>query len=56
MEKNAIITHDSKVAAKCSRVLYIVDGNIRGEYNIKKEQPLHDRERGLNNWLMEMGW
>ena len=51
-----LVTHDSKVAAKCSRVLYIVDGNIRGEYNIKKEQPLHDRERGLNNWLMEMGW
>ena len=51
-----LVTHDSKVAAKCSRVLYIVDGNIRGEYNIKKAQPLHDRERGLNNWLMEMGW
>ncbi len=51
-----LVTHDSKVAAKCSRVLYIVDGNIRGEYNIKKEQPLHDRERGLNNRLMEMGW
>ncbi len=25
-----LVTHDSKVAAKCSRVLYIVDGNIRG--------------------------
>ena len=27
-----MVTHDAKVAARCSRVLYIVDGNIRGEY------------------------
>ena len=26
-----MVTHDSKVAAKCSRILYIVDGNIKGE-------------------------
>lgn len=51
-----LVTHDAKVAAKCSRVLFIVDGNIKGEYNINKEVPLRDRERGLNNWLMEMGW
>ena len=51
-----LVTHDSKVAAKCSRVLFIVDGNIKGEYNINKEEPVRDRERGLNNWLMEMGW
>ena len=51
-----LVTHDAKVAAKCSRVLYIVDGNIKGEYNINKAQPLNQRERGLNNWLMEMGW
>ena len=29
-------THDSKVAAKCSRVLYIVDGNIQGELKLPK--------------------
>jgi putative ABC transport system ATP-binding protein len=51
-----LVTHDSKVAAKCSRVLFIVDGNIKGEYNVNKESSLRDRERGLNNWLMEMGW
>lgn len=51
-----LVTHDAKVAAKCTRVLFIVDGNIKGEYNIKKEDTLRDRERGLNNWLMEMGW
>ncbi len=51
-----IVTHDVKVAAKCTRVLFIVDGNIKGEYNIGSEKNMRDRERSLNNWLMEMGW
>ena len=51
-----LVTHDAKVAAKCSRVLFIVDGNIKGEYNINRELSLRDRERSLNNWLLEMGW
>ena len=51
-----LVTHDAKVAAKCTRVLFIVDGNIKGEYNINKSDNIRDRERGLNNWLMEMGW
>ena len=66
-----LVTHDMKVAAKCSRVLYIVDGNISGEFvlgklhvqNIRGEQQTEDsqklireRERKLNAWLIEMGW
>ncbi len=53
-----MVTHDAKVAAKCSRVLYIVDGNIKGEYLGPKDATLmeKDRERMLNNWLMELGW
>ncbi|MCR4715621.1 MAG: ABC transporter ATP-binding protein [Lachnospiraceae bacterium] len=54
-----LVTHDVKVAAKCSRVLYIVDGNIQGENKLgsyDKTSELRDRERTLNNWLMEMGW
>ena len=51
-----LVTHDAKVAAKCTRVLFIVDGNIKGEYNINSELSLRDRERNLNNWLLEMGW
>ena len=51
-----LVTHDAKVAAWCSRVLFIVDGNIKGEYNINREQSQRDRERALNNWLLEMGW
>ncbi len=53
-----MVTHDAKVAAKCSRVLYIVDGNIKGEYVSPKDPDVQekDRERMLNNWLMELGW
>ncbi len=54
-----LVTHDVKVAAKCTRVLYIVDGNIKGEYNLSKYEnasQMRERERALNNWLMEMGW
>ncbi len=54
-----LVTHDVKVAAKCSKVMYIVDGNISGEYNLGKynsQSDLRARERSLNNWLMELGW
>ena len=54
-----LVTHDVKVAAKCTRILYIVDGNIKGEYHLDKytsSAELRERERSLNNWLMEMGW
>lgn len=54
-----LVTHDAKVAAKCSRVMYIVDGDIRGEYNLERYTSganLRERERGLTNWLMEFGW
>ncbi len=54
-----LVTHDVKVAAKCTRVLYIVDGNIKEEYNLGKytsQAQLRERTRKLNNWLMEMGW
>lgn len=51
------VTHDPKVAAKCSRVLYIVDGGIMGEKEMGHyEGELRERERELNNWLMEQGW
>lgn len=53
-----MVTHDAKVAAKCSRVLYIVDGNIKGEYKSPVDENLQekDRERKLNNWLLDLGW
>ena len=52
-----MVTHDAKVAARCGRVLYIVDGNIKGEYNnLKNISDEKERERGLNNWQMDLGW
>ncbi len=54
-----LVTHDVKVAAKCTKVMYIVDGNIKGEYNLDKYEnssQMRERERSLNNWLLELGW
>ena len=54
-----LVTHDSKVASKCTRVMYIVDGNIKGEYHLgrcESESHMRERERALNNWLLELGW
>lgn len=37
--------------------MYIVDGNIKGEYISPKDLEIEekDRERLLNNWLLELG-
>lgn len=54
-----LVTHDAKIAAKSDRVLYIVDGNIQGDYQLGKyesETTLKERERKLSNWLNELGW
>lgn len=52
-----MVTHDPKIAAKCSRVLYIIDGNIQGKLDLKVSDAENDeRERKLNNWLMKLGW
>ncbi|MGN0436719.1 MAG: ABC transporter ATP-binding protein [Wujia sp.] len=53
-----MVTHDAKVAAKCKRVFYFVDGNIKGEYVAPTDEGLSqsDKERRLNSWLMDLGW
>ncbi|MCQ4638151.1 ABC transporter ATP-binding protein [Anaerovorax odorimutans] len=54
-----LVTHDMKVAAKCERVLYIEDGNIRDEIALGKwadTQDIRVRERRLNDWLIKLGW
>ena len=54
-----LVTHDAKVAAKSDRVLYIEDGNIKGEMTLGKFEEgseVRDRERKLSGWLLEMGW
>ena len=54
-----LVTHDMKVAAKSDRVLYIEDGNIKGEFTLGKytgKEETRERERKISNWLMEMGF
>lgn len=54
-----MVTHSVKVAAKNDRILYIEDGEIKGELVLGKyvnEDGIRDRERNLSNWLVEMGW
>ncbi len=54
-----LVTHDMRVAAKCEKVMYIEDGNIKEEIILGKYQEgdnCKERERILNNRLLELGW
>lgn len=53
-----MVTHDSKVASRCSRILYLSDGSICGELLLRKSERREEKEREekVNRWLMEMGW
>ncbi|MBR5420952.1 MAG: ABC transporter ATP-binding protein [Lachnospiraceae bacterium] len=53
-----MVTHDSKVALKCDRVLYILDGELRGELALGKYEPSKEEERQkkINGWLNSFGW
>ncbi len=44
-----LVTHDVKVAAKCKKVLYIVDGNIKGEYNLSKNDDRDSTDACMDN-------
>lgn len=53
-----LVTHDSKVASRCHRILYLLDGRICGELTLDQylqgggKQP----EEKVNRWLTDMGW
>lgn len=53
-----MVTHDSKVASMCERILYLLDGEIKGELVLGKYLEKDGRERELrtSNWLESMGW
>lgn len=54
-----MVTHSEKVAAVSERIIYLVDGIIKGELKLGKatdSQELILRERKIKNWLDEMGW
>lgn len=53
-----MVTHDGRVAAMCERILYILDGEIRGELKLGKYtgDDIRAREQQTVRWLEEMGW
>lgn len=49
-----MVTHDSKVAARCGRVLYLLDGKLAGE--LRLTDPMERREEKVNRWLAQKEW
>ena len=53
-----LVTHDSRVAASCERILYLLDGELKGELRLGRytEGERSEREQRALIWLNEMGW
>ena len=53
-----LVTHDSRVAARCERILYLLDGELRGERKLGRytEEERTEREQQTADWLSRMGW
>ena len=47
-----MVTHSERVASISDRIIYLVDGNIQGEYDNTDDgtKDQKQRERALNNW------
>lgn len=59
-EKTTIlmVTHDSRVASSCDRIIYLQDGRISAELTLGKSKAGAEKQREgkVARWLMEMGW
>ena len=53
-----MVTHDSRLASRCERILYLVDGRLQGELALGggTNTPPKQREERVNRWLSGMGW
>ena len=53
-----MVTHDLKTALRGTRVLYLRDGGVVGDYRMKPygEDDRQERRAGLTAFLEEMGW
>lgn len=53
-----MVTHDSRMASRCGRILYMIDGQIQGELTLENRQDdsLRQREERINKWLADMEW
>ena len=53
-----MVTHDSRIASRCDRIIYLLDGQISAELKLGKSVAGTEkqREEKVARWLMEMGW
>ena len=53
-----MVTHDSRIASYCDRILYLLDGRICGELALGKPAAGEERrrEQKVGKWLAGMGW
>lgn len=53
-----VVTHDSRVASACDRILYLLDGQICGQLDFQKDSGAarKGRETAVTEWLSDMGW
>lgn len=53
-----MVTHDSRIASSCERIMYLLDGRIFAELTLGKALNGSEkrREEKVAKWLMEMGW
>ncbi|MGI6095283.1 MAG: ABC transporter ATP-binding protein [Lachnospiraceae bacterium] len=51
-----VVTHDSRVASRCDRILYLLDGHICKELVLEPMASEKQREDMVNQWLTGMGW
>ena len=53
-----MVTHDLKTALRGTRVLYLRDGGVVGDYQRKPygEDDEQERRTGLTEFLEKMGW
>lgn len=53
-----MVTHDIRAALRANRILYLEDGQIRGELELPPyaEETVKSRETQVNAWLISMEW
>ncbi|MDD2959645.1 MAG: hypothetical protein PHR92_14180 [Lachnospiraceae bacterium] len=52
------VQKDSRVASRCDRILYLLDGKLNGELPLGKWAAGNEqkRESAVAEWLHNMGW